>query len=100
MTPRSDPSPTRRLIGGLLMAVGGLIAVLSGVCTGYVQVVFLLDWRHAPPPGPDNHELHFPPWLPLLFGAVPILVGVGLFFCGRWLFRSATPSSVVPEPSP
>ena len=58
------------------MAVGILIALLCGLCTGYFEVGFLSN-------GNDFSNL----WLPLIVGGLPTLIGVGLFLLGRALFR-------------
>ena len=92
--------PTRRLLGGMLMAVGGLIAALSGLCTGWFQVMFLVDWWNLPPPGANSHRLIFPLWLPPLFGVLPILAGAGLFLWGRGLRRAARVQRSVHRPGP
>lgn len=78
-------SPTKRFFGALLMAVGGLIAGLCGLCTGGFIVVFLvLAFR-------GNSDFDSPMGailFPLMQGGVPILIGLGLFFIGRRLYRS------------
>ena len=58
------------------MAVGALIAVLCGLCAGYFEIAFTSQGVNS-----DSFVL------PLVLGGVPALVGVGLFFLGRALFR-------------
>jgi hypothetical protein len=81
----SDPSPLRRFIGGLLMAVGGLIAGLCGLCTGGFELASIHDLFSNTAQGPDN--ISIPVFVPLAVGIVPILIGVGLLFWGRHLMR-------------
>ena len=66
-----------KLLGGILLAVGILIAGLSGLCT----VVFF-----AMSVGQDGAGT-----LPLVLGVggIPFLIGLGLFFAGRALIRNA-----------
>ncbi len=59
------------------MAVGALIAGLCGLCTGALEIGFLLQ--------AIRYGEVTPMVLPLLFGGVPTLVGVGLFMWGRSL---------------
>ena len=83
MTNASTASPTARFFGAALMAVGGLIAVLSGLCSaGFLIVIGIsaLD-QHAVTPGSVIGGL----LSLLLFDAVPIGFGVGLFLWGRYL---------------
>jgi hypothetical protein len=82
----SEPSPLRRFVGGLLIAVGSLIAGLCGLCTGVFELLSIHDLLSNTAHGPDNIDI--PVFLPLALGIVPILIGVGLFFWGRNLLRA------------
>ena len=75
----------KRFLGGLLMTVGAVIGGLSGACT-LTFLVMSLD-----PHGGGQI-------LPLIFllGIPPVLIGVGLFYWGRRLWRSSAP----PPPDP
>lgn len=70
-----------RFFGGLMMAAGGLIAVSAGLCSAVVSVMGLTD-------GGNTTEL-ITMGLPLvlLFGGIPIAIGLTLFFVGRRLYR-------------
>jgi hypothetical protein len=66
------------LFGGILLAVGGLIALLTGLCSAYFMVLFISD---------SGGSAMLP--LVLLIGGIPFAIGLGLFFWGRSLVRSA-----------
>jgi len=68
----------KRLLGGLLMAGGGMIALLCGLCT----VVVMLPVLQAPGPG-----LEYSLILAVILGGFPTLVGVVLFWIGLRLWR-------------
>ena len=71
-----------RFFGAALMAIGGLIAILSGLCTAWGGLQFLTG---------DMAGGNFGQTLGLVavFGGIPIAVGVGLYFLGRWIGRKA-----------
>ena len=71
-----------KFFGGLLMAIGILIATLSGLCSAWFLAMTL-----AYPSG----EFSGPSMLPFIavIGGLPCLSGVGMFFWGRWLLRRA-----------
>jgi len=65
----------KRFLGGLLMAVGGLIALLCGMCT----LVFLNNsWAS---------EALIALLASLVLGGIPSAVGVALFLLGRSIYR-------------
>jgi hypothetical protein len=64
----------KRLFGGLLMAVGILIAGASGLCSLFFLISNLTSISNL--------------GAVLLFGGPPIAAGVGLVFGGRALIRS------------
>ena len=68
------------------MAVGGLVTVLCGLCTGVFEFISIAQWFNPAPPHADSLDFG-PPFVPLLFGVVPILIGVGLFLWGRRMSR-------------
>jgi hypothetical protein len=70
-----------RFFGGLLMAAGGLIAVSAGLCSVVVSVMGLME------SGTTEEILTAGLPLVLLFGGVPIAIGLTLFFVGRSLYR-------------
>lgn len=65
------------LFGGLLLAIGILIAGASGLCSLVVGIVSL-----------NGETLTLVPLI-LLFGGVPFSIGFGLILWGRHLLRSA-----------
>ena len=67
----------KALFGGILLAVGILVAGVSGLCSLAVLVMGA---------GLGDSEGLF---LILLIGGVPFLIGLGLLFAGRSLLRSA-----------
>jgi hypothetical protein len=70
-----------KLFGAMLMAAGGLIAGLCGLCSAVVLVTLLA--RDAGAVGPMF-------LLTLIFGGVPIALGVGLLIWGRSLWRTGS----------
>ncbi|MCW3849022.1 hypothetical protein OF829_17420 [Sphingomonas sp. LB-2] len=72
----------KMLFGGILLAVGGLIALASGLCSGWFLVMMLSS------SGSGAEILGMIPMI-LAFGGVPFVIGLGLFFWGRSLIRSA-----------
>lgn len=80
----------KSLLGGLLLGVGILVAGASGLCSLVMLVMSLSE--------PSGLVDVLP--MVLLFGGIPIAIGLGLFFLGRSLLRSArrdTLSSGGPE---
>ena len=82
MTPQ-----VRRLIGKMMVAAGALLAGLCGACTGFFEVMFLSDWWSAGSDRAPNPYI-FPLYTPLVFGTLPILIGVALVVFGRRLLRT------------
>jgi hypothetical protein len=76
-----------QFFGWLLMAVGGLIMLTAGGCSVFVLL----------------SSLGYPEGLPgmlmmiLMFGGVPILVGLGLFLAGRHLAKAGAPRQSPPS---
>jgi hypothetical protein len=70
-----------RFFGGLLMAAGGLIAVSAGLCSVVVSIMGLGE------SGSTVEMITSGLPLVLLFGGVPIAIGLALFFIGRGLYR-------------
>jgi hypothetical protein len=68
----------KMFFGGLLLATGGLIALLSGLCSAYFFLMFA---------GTDGGLSMLP--LVFMIGGIPFAIGLGLFFWGRSLIRSA-----------
>jgi hypothetical protein len=81
-----------RFFGGLLMAAGGLIAVSAGLCSVVVSFMALTE------SGSTAEMITSGLPLVLLFGGVPIAIGLALFFVGRGLYRER-PRGGQPGPS-
>lgn len=67
----------KRLFGGLLLAAGILIMLVSGLCTLVVSVLGLSVVAIDP-----SVIL-----LPVMFGGIPFCIGFGLYKWGRSLLR-------------
>lgn len=76
-----------RLLGGLLLGIGILVAGLSGLCTLVIMVGSLFSFT-------ANSDMIM---IPLVFGGPPLLVGIGLIALGRALLKPAAPQ---PETKP
>jgi hypothetical protein len=83
----------RGLFGGILMGIGILIAGLSGLCTLLVAGTSLFG------SGSSGDLVSIIPAV-LAFGGIPFGIGLGLFFAGRHLIRSQTPSAPPVQPGP
>jgi len=79
----------KRFFGGLLLAIGILIAGASGLCTIVFDIMALSETRSA-------EGLSFVV-MSLFVGGIPFVVGLGLIFWGRWLLRSARAERAVSE---
>lgn len=80
----SDPSEPKhskilQLLGIMLMAIGGMIAVLSGLCS----LAYMASMFRTSGAGESFFALPFT----LVVGGVPIAVGVGVFFGGWKLYK-------------
>ena len=73
----------RSLFGGLLLGCGLLIAGLSGLCTLLVVGGSLANTS-------TRGVSEFASTIPavLIFAGIPFVIGLGLFFLGRYLLRS------------
>lgn len=80
----------RRFFGGLLIAVGALIATLSGLCSfGFVAMTLGTALKG---PGVMSNLLAGVVMVGLV-GGLPFTVGVALIIAGRAALRGATPAS-------
>jgi hypothetical protein len=70
--------PVARLFGALLMTVGALMMGLCGLCS--LAVLVSMTGGGASEPGGML-------LLVLIIGGVPIAIGFGIFWLGRWLWR-------------
>jgi hypothetical protein len=74
-----------KLFGAMLMAIGGLIATLCGLCSlGFVGFGLYGAVRNAAAPG---SALIVVP-LALVVGGIPFAIGAGVFAAGRKLYRN------------
>ena len=83
----SAGNPVARFFGAILIAIGILIAVLSGLCTLGVVGIGLYA-------GLQSHSLNETASLlptALAIGVPCFLIGLGFFFAGRALGRSGRP---------
>jgi hypothetical protein len=71
-----------KLFGAMLMAVGVLIAGLAGLCSASFIVMMIAQ--------PGGGAMSGVPMV-LVFGGVPIAIGVGIFVGGRELWRGPPP---------
>ena len=86
-----DGAPGRavaKLFGALLMAVGGLMAGLCGLCSAGVVIITISD---------GGNGIGSSMMLALIFGGPPIVVGIGLFLWGRSLWRGPPAKPDVPK---
>lgn len=72
-----------KVFGGLLMGCGILVAGLSGLCTMIAAGSAMFDTNSS------SQEMMSIIPAALIFGGIPVLVGIGIFFGGRALSRSA-----------
>lgn len=84
----SEPEPVQKLFGAALMAIGGLIAALSGACTLLVIGVTLFSMVQ----NPANLELMLTgvfsgALVVAIVGGTPIVVGILIFRWGWGLYR-------------
>ena len=71
----------KRFLGMLLMAMGGLIALLCGLCTLWVSVAFITAPSASSPA--DYSILLFP----LFLGGLPAAAGAAVFWRGRRMYQ-------------
>jgi hypothetical protein len=83
MSGQRGSGSVRDFFGYALMTVGWLIAGTAGLCTTVVVGLGLLSMT----PETAANTFSFAP-IPLLFGGIPILVGVAMIYAGRYLLRS------------
>jgi hypothetical protein len=81
----SEQNAVVRFFGYVLMAVGGLIGLLSGGCT----VVFVGAMLLGAVQTMRFSELFSMAPMALIFGGIPFAIGAGLFLAGRKLAGGA-----------
>ena len=70
-----------RVLGGILLAIGILIAGLSGLCS----LVFVVTELTSPYSSVDRTVSYV-----LGIGGIPFVIGLGLTFLGRKLIKSGS----------
>ena len=70
-------NPVVAFLGWLLMGAGGLIVLTAGDCSAF----FLISMLGYPEGIPGMLGMI------LVFGGIPVVVGLSLFFAGRYLAR-------------
>ena len=97
MSGQTDPNPVTRFFGGLMMAAGILIAATAGLCSLGLTVFALVDTAKTSS-GNVGELITLGLPMVLLFGGIPLGVGLALFFIGRRLFRErpANPAQGAP----
>lgn len=66
----------KTFFGGLLTAVGGIVAVLSGGCTLYFMMENIQN-------STDRGDI----LIPLAVGGIPCVLGILAYLGGKWLLR-------------
>jgi hypothetical protein len=84
----------RSFFGATLLGCGILIAGLSGLCTLALMFSILVDSSAA-----SREELMYLP-AALIFAGIPFVMGIGLYFIGRHLIRTADREDVLSAPPP
>lgn len=69
----------QKIIGAIMIAVGILVAGLSGLCT---VMMFVAE------PSAENFSAESI-GIVTIFGGIPFAIGIGLIFLGRYLVKSA-----------
>jgi hypothetical protein len=84
----------QKFMGGCLLGVGILIAGLSGLCTLLVVGTSFMD-------SATQDARAFASMIPavLIFAGIPFAIGLGLFFLGRYLMRTAKQDDGPDDPS-
>jgi hypothetical protein len=87
------PDPVQKFFGGALMAVGGLIALLSGTCTA----LFVVGSIASMAANPSNLSLMMTgvfsgALVVAIVGGLPTVMGILLFRFGRRLYRPVPPA--------
>ena len=69
----------QKVVGGIMIGIGILVAGLSGLCTVMMFVAA---------PSAENFSAESL-GIVSIFGGIPFTLGVGLIFLGRYLIKSA-----------
>lgn len=93
MTQSKRPNPVAAFFGWLLMCGGGLVAVTTGVCTVYFLAAPILQG------GGVEYFGGLLSWIVLVMivGGVPCLIGIGMFFLGRFVARRGNARQLPPR---
>ncbi len=74
-TAKGENVEIKRLVGGIMMATGILVACAGGLCT---LILFTSSLQSASHVSADVKGF-------MVIGLIPVSIGVGLFFAGRYL---------------
>lgn len=88
MTDHDGGRRVAKLFGALLMAVGGVMAALCGLCSAGVVIMSGANGVGGAAPAM---------MLALIFGGPPIVIGVGVFLWGRSLWRGPPAKPTIPK---
>jgi hypothetical protein len=93
MTQSRRPSPVAAFFGWLLMCGGALVAVTTGACTVYFLAAPILQG------GGLEYFGGLLSWvmLVMIIGGIPCLIGVGMFFLGRFIARKGEARQLPPR---
>lgn len=83
------------LIGAIFMAIGILIAGASGLCS--LVVIASSAGNPQEWAGPGFGGFFGGVMIVLMFGGIPFLIGLGIFFLGRRLMRSERAAAGLPD---
>ena len=83
----------QKLLGGVLMGCGILIAGVSGLCVLLIAGSFLTEFGGD---GGSGELLSMIPAL-LVYAGIPIGIGVGMAFLGRYVIRQADAEIETPK---
>ncbi|MGE3693123.1 MAG: hypothetical protein AB7F98_17240 [Novosphingobium sp.] len=76
----------KNVFGGIFMGCGILIGGLSGLCTLFAIATAMMDMGSS-----SSSEMISIVPAALIFGGIPLAIGIGLFFGGRALMNSPSP---------
>ena len=93
MTQSKRPNPVVAFFGWLLMCGGALVAATTGTCTVYFLAAPILQGEGV------DYFGGLVSWilLVMIVGGVPCLIGVGMFFLGRFVARRGNARQLPPR---
>jgi len=85
--PRPDNRAAKRFTGSLLMAGGGLVAVLCGLCTLGVGATGFVGMSETGPTSANVGGALLMVLMAAGIGGIPTLIGAWIFWIGRKMYR-------------